>query len=299
MGMPIEAVWRRIERRYEELTPQMRKAARYVRGNPQDVALNSLRGLARHADVSPAAMTRLTRALDYPSFDDFQAAHRDWLTRAAPAAFSGKAGEIVAKSRGQGAEDELLDGVVMAEKANIDGALSPTRRDRLRAAADRIIAAPGLGILGIRSCFPVAFSLHYSLSLFLSKARLLSGTGRPVADELDLLAPGDVLVAVTVAPYSRQVVEIVDHAARRGIDVIAITDDHLSPIARAAEIALISENASPSHIASPTAPIAVGQALAMLVLARAGEAGLETMRKREAMLEATDAYLDATGARAG
>ena len=72
MGMPIEAVWRRIERRYEELTPQMRKAARYVRGNPQDVALNSLRALARHADVSPAAMTRLTRALDYPSFDDFR-----------------------------------------------------------------------------------------------------------------------------------------------------------------------------------------------------------------------------------
>ena len=47
MGMPIEAVWRRIERRYEDLTPQMRKAARYVRGNPQDVALNSLRALAR------------------------------------------------------------------------------------------------------------------------------------------------------------------------------------------------------------------------------------------------------------
>ena len=51
MGMPIEAVWRRIERRYEDLTPQMRKAARYVRGNPQDVALNSLRALARHAEL--------------------------------------------------------------------------------------------------------------------------------------------------------------------------------------------------------------------------------------------------------
>ena len=237
--------------------------------------------------------------MDYPSFDDFQAAHRDWLTRAAPAAFSGKAGEILAMSQGRDAEDTLLDGVARAEKANIDSALSVSRRDPLRQAADRIVAAPGLGIVGIRSCFPVAFSLHYSLSLFLSKARLLSGTGRPVADELDLLAPDDVLVAVTVAPYSRQVVEIVDHAARRGIGVIAITDDHLSPIARAAEIALVSENRGPSHIASPTAPIAVGQALAMLVLARAGKAGLETMRKREAMLEATDAYLNATGAVAG
>lgn len=290
--MALEPIWTKIEDRYDDLSPQMRRAARYVRGNPQDVALGSLRSLARNAGVSPSAMTRLIRILEFSGFDDFRQAHQDWLTGNSPAAFSSRADRLIARSGSESDRDDLVAALAEGETANILASLAPDRRGRLREAAEMILGARHVAVLGIRSCFPVAFSLHYSLSLFLSNVRLLAGTGGVAADELYLLDEGDVLVATTVSPYSRQVVDAVALARRRGISVIAITDDHLSPIARTAEIALVAENAGPSHIAAPTAPIMVGQALAMLVLVGAGKTALATMRRREAMLRQSDAYTD-------
>jgi DNA-binding MurR/RpiR family transcriptional regulator len=93
--MPVEAIWQQINQRYDGFSPQLRRAARYVRDHPQDVALNSLRALASSAGVSPTSMTRLMQALEFDTFDEFQDMHRRWLTKGASAPFSRRAGELI------------------------------------------------------------------------------------------------------------------------------------------------------------------------------------------------------------
>jgi DNA-binding MurR/RpiR family transcriptional regulator len=263
--MPVEAIWQQINQRYDGFSPQLRRAARYVRDHPQDVALNSLRGLASKAGVSPTSMTRLMQALQFENFDEFQEMHRRWLTRGSGAPFSRRAGELIDVVR--------------------------TPAAALKQAAEIIAAAPGVAVAGLRSCFPVAFSLHYALSLFMPRTWLMMGSGGSFLDDLYHLGKGDAFVVVSVAPYSRDIVEAARHMAERGVDVIAITDGNLTPIARLAKVVLVAENASPAHIASPIGPIAVAQALALLALAKAGPAALEALRHRETVLAATHAYL--------
>lgn len=289
--MPLQEIWQRIEARYGAFSPQLRRAARFVREHPQDVALQSLRTVSRQAGVSPTSMTRLTQALDVETWDAFQATHRAWLTAGRPGVFSGKADRLISGTRKPGAEDHLLDAVAEAERANIAHALDAAARGELRRAADLLASAPAVSVAGIRSCFPVAFSLHYSLSLFMPNVRLMTGTGGSLLDELHHLRAGDALVVVAVSPYSRETVEVARHARSAGVRVVGITDGPLTPVARLSDITLAAGNDSPAHIASPIGPIAVAQALAVLVLARAGEGALETLRRREATLEATSAYL--------
>lgn len=296
--MPVEAIWQEINQRYDAFSPQLRRAARYVRDHPQDVALSSLRALAGKAGVSPTSMTRLMQALQFDNFDEFQDMHRHWLTRRASAPFSPRALELIDVVRTPAAEDLLVSQFLASEKANLEAALASDRRRALQLAAETVVAAPGVAVAGLRSCFPVAFSLHYALSLFIPRTWLMMGIGGSLLDDLYHLGEGDAFVVVSVAPYSRDVVEATRHMSERGVDVIAITDGSLTPIARHASIVLVAENASPAHIASPIGPIAVAQALALLALAKAGPEALEALRHREAMLEATHAYVPEDEARA-
>ena len=287
----LEQVWQRIDQRYGAFSPQLQRVARFVREHPQDVALNSLRTVAGTAGVSPAAVTRLLHALDVETWDAFQADHRAWLMAGREGVFSGRADRLISGTRQPGAEDALLDAIMAAEETNVRTAIDRDLREKLREAATLLAAASTVAIAGIRSCFPVAFSLHYSLSLFMPGARLMAAAGTGLLDELHHLSAGDAVVVISVRPYSRETVELARLARERGAHVVGITDGPLTPVARLSDVALVAANDSPAHIASPIGPIAVAQALATLVLARSGADALDTLRRREATLDAISAYL--------
>lgn len=291
--MPLQEIWQRIDSRYGGFSPQIQRAASFVRRNPQDVALLSLRSLARRAGVSPTSITRLMQALGYDNWEAFQSQHRDWLMAGRNGVFSGPADRLISDARTPGIEDTLIDLMMQAEHANIDSGLAPGARAGLRMAADLIAAAPRIAVAGIRSCFAVAFSFCHALSLFQSNVRLMKGAGLTLLDELPHLQENDVLVVVSVAPYSREILDLAQHARAANVQVVGITDRPLSPLARLCDIALIARNDSPAHIPSPIGPLAVTQALAGLVLARAGDAALEALRRREALFEASSAYIPA------
>ena len=216
--MPVEAIWQQIDQRYDGFPPQLRRAARYVRDHPQDVALNSLRAIAGKAGVSPTSMTRLMQALKFENFDEFQEQHRRWLTHGKAAIFSRRAGELIDVVRTPAAEDLLVADFLSAEKANLDAALAPHRLKALKRAAEIVAAAPGVAVAGLRSCFPVAFSLHYALSLFIPRTWLMMGSGGSFLDDLYHVGKGDVFVVVSVAPYSRDIVEAARRFAASGAD---------------------------------------------------------------------------------
>jgi DNA-binding MurR/RpiR family transcriptional regulator len=291
IDLSLQDIWDGIEAGYEGFSPQLKRGARFVRENPEEVALQSLRTVATRAGVSPASMTRLMQALGVASWECFQARHRNWLTGGRVGVFSVRADRLIAGARKPGSEDLLLDAISAAEQENVAAALEPSFREDLRRAATMVASAPAIAILGIRSCFPVAYSLHYTLSLFMRDVRLMAGTGGALHDDIHHLRKDDVLIVISVTPYSREVAEIARLATQAGVRLVAITDGPLSPVARLAEVTLLARNGSPAHIPTPIGPIAVAQALAALVLSRGGNDALEAMRQRELMLEALSAYL--------
>lgn len=289
--MSLHDIWQRLEVRYDSFPPQLKRAARYVRENPQEVALNSLRALSSHAGVSPAAMSRLVQALDVESWQALQAEHGDWLKKVQHDVFSVQAGKLLDSMKMPHGEGELLDAIHNAEMANVHAAFEPQARRTLDEAATGLGNASSISVFGIRSCFPVAFSIYYSLSLFSSSARLATGTGGVLLDELDHLRAGDALIIVSVDPYSREAVEATRHARDAGAYIVALTDSPVSPIALLSDHSLIASNTTPAYIASPIGLLALAQSLVTLLFARAGDKALDVLRHRETALAARSAYL--------
>src|SRR5260221_6197273 len=61
-----------IARRYPDLTPRPQRAARFIIDHPDQIAVRSMREIARRAAVAPATMVRLARALDFADYDDLR-----------------------------------------------------------------------------------------------------------------------------------------------------------------------------------------------------------------------------------
>lgn len=269
-----------IAERFDTLAPQLQKAARWVVDHPQEVALLSMREQARHADVTPATMTRLAQALDLAGFDTLRAAHAETM-RAASLGLSSQAAAALTEG------DDIGARTLGALARHLAGMAQPGGVQGLGAAADRIVAARRIYCVGSRSSFGIAWHLHYALSLVTDRTRLLDGAGAVATDALVDAGAQDVLCVVGQRPYASASVAITEFARARGVGIVALTDGALSPLSvPAGTIALVFPAASPGILGAMTPALALAEALSAEVAARLGPAAQDRIARIDAHLAA-------------
>lgn len=275
---------------FEALTPRLQIGARYVLDHPKDVALLSMRELAKRAGVPPATMTRLAQRLGFEGYDDLRSLHADSLRRRDDG-FSDRASELVDrwKTKGESAVGADLYDVVARQ---IDGLRTAPHLDAVGDVAHRIVASRRVFVLGQRSSYPVAHHLAYLLGLIGCDARLLDAPGGAGFDHLQAAATEDLLLVVTIRPYARASLDVTELAAARGIPVVAITDSPLSPIVPHAAAPLVVGVESPSFFHSMVPAFATIEVLAALVAAALGERALDALKARERLFDALDVMVD-------
>lgn len=79
---------------------------------------------------------------------------------------------------------------------------------------------------------------------------------------------GDVLVAVSFRSYANEVVNIVEEAGLNGIEIVAISDSTLSPLAKSARVLFAIPEHNYTFSRSLAAPMCLAQALVVAVAAR-------------------------------
>ena len=145
--------------------------------------------------------------------------------------------------------------------------------------------------LGLRSTYSVAYIFHYVRSLFGGASVLVDGIGGTGTDALRTIGRYDVLLAITVRPYTRQTISAAQYASGRGAKVVAITESEISPLASIASETLIIGTETPSFFPSMTPAFATVECLAALVAARRGSETLKSLAQSEEQLSAFDTYV--------
>ncbi len=274
--------------RFDEMSPQLQQAARYLIENPQEIVLRSMRELARNAGVQPATMTRLAKFLELSGYEDLRR-EQARLIRQGGEGFVHRALEsdrnLVAGSP-EGLAQEVLGGLA----AQIEQLRQPQTIARLTGAADCLAGARRIYVQGARSCHSVAWQFHYVLSLMGEKTVLLEAPGGTGADALMRAEAGDVLLVIAVSPYSRQSLDVANLARERGLKLVAITDSAVSPLLSLADHAVLCPTASPTFFHSLTPAMAVCEVLCGLLAKADRGAALEALAKTDAQLRALEAY---------
>jgi DNA-binding MurR/RpiR family transcriptional regulator len=281
---------------FDELSPQLKEAARWVIDHPADVALLTMREQARRAGIPPATLTRLAQRFKLKGYDEIRRLSAE-VVRERPDSYRGRAEELLQRRDSEG-DEALIQDIFSSLSRHLQELSKPAVVDRFQAAADIIAKSRRVFCLGLRSTFSVAYSFHCARALFGAESVLVDGPGGIATDALRTIGPADVLLAISVNPYTRQTLQAVRYADKRGARVIAVTDSEVSPLATLARETLVVGTETPSFFHTMAPAFAAIECLTALVAARRGSETLKSLAASEAQLEAFDTYVMTTKKRA-
>lgn len=273
------------------MSAQLQAAARYVLDRPKDVALLSMREQARQAGVQPATMTRLAKRLGLSGYEDLRAMYAA-AVRNGELGFARRADAQVSSQKLKG-DKALVAEILSSIGRQIDGLTKPGTLDSIVASAKALAGARRIYCLGLRSSHSVAWQLHYVLGLIGERTVHLDGIGATGADALAIATDHDVLLIVTVLPYTRLAVELAGYAVGLGLPIVGITDSVVSPIAEIADHTIIVPTDSPSFFHTMSPAFAVAEALAAIVAGRGGRDALTAIRRKDEHLAALQTHIEA------
>ena len=281
---------------YDSLPSQMKIGARWLLDHPEDVALLSMRTQAQRAGVTPATMSRLAKRLGFDGFEELRSVYEQALRDRSVSTGSGSLrhkAETMISRRNKRGRDSLASDIMALSAEHMRALGAPALLQRLTEAARTISLARRVYVQGLRSSFAVAFYFHYVRSLLGDEAILLENSGGTALDPLRHMRASDVLVAVSMSPYTQQTVAGVDFARSKGARIVAITDSMASPICNRGDDIIIVPTTTCSFFHSMTPAFAVAECLAALVAAEKGDDALEALSESESQLLAFHAFLPA------
>ena len=278
-----------IIKTFDHMPAQLQAGARYVLDRPHDVALLSMREQARQAGVQPATMTRLAKRLGMDGYDDVRELYAA-AVREGDLGFAGKAGVQVVSQKLKG-DKALAADMLKSIGKQIDLLATPASLERLAAAARTLASARRIYCLGLRSSHSVAWHLHYVLTLVGERSIHIDGIAATGADAMARATSRDVLLVASVMPYTRLTIELAEYAVEQGINVVAITDSEVAPLAQIAQHTVIVPTDSPSFFHAMSPAFAVAEVLGAVIAGRGGDDALATLRHSDAHLAALNTHL--------
>lgn len=149
---------------------------------------------------------------------------------------------------------------------------------QFEAAVKMLEQAENIYVIGVRRSFPVASYIVYALQHTAKRVHLVSGFGGMYREQIRSVKKGDVVVAISFAPYGKETQYCVRAAQHHGAKTLVITDGQLSPLARHASAHLFVKEGSAFAFRSLTSTICLCQAL-FIALAYRLELNVEESRE--------------------
>lgn len=252
-----------LRERGPSLPKRLRQVADYALANPDDMALSTAAQVAQQAGVQASTLVRFAQALDYSGFSELQQLFRSRLRRHIP-----DYRERLAALRDEGAAGPnmaqvLLDGFVEASRSSLSRLQSTIRYRDVDMATGLLAGAGTIVLIGARRMFPVVSYLAYAFGKLGIRAVLVDNVASLGQEQASIARAGDVVLAVSCAPYTPATVAMAAEAHGKGIPVVAITDGALSPLAQHCSLWLEVEESDYGAFRSMSASFALAMTLAV------------------------------------
>ena len=252
--------------RIDALSPQLRRAARFVVDNPEEIATRSLRHVAEIAKLPPPTFSRLARAVGFDSYDALKDRCR--------ASVLNRRGDYPAAlgAPGIGASGESI--LVRHAAASIEGVRSLMRdidEAELESAARLLAGARRVVLIGEMRARAFVDYASYLSDMSLDGWSVIGHAAVSLAAETRDLGPQDAAMVLTMAPYATRSVQTARLVAETGAPLIAITDSRLSPVTAAARHTLVVSERSPLFFPSYVVAALVLEALVGMVVREKGD----------------------------
>lgn len=277
---------------YNKLPEELKRAARWIVDHPTDACFLSMREQARRAEVVAPTMIRLAKALGFNSFRTLQEELRSYASWGT-ANYSVHAQKLQAEATKTKAITDTTSHLTRLESlqyTNLNALSSLNPPESFERVATHLLNAKTTVFLGFRSSHSIALHAHYLHQMLVGRGMLLDDRYGMLTDVIEEFDHETVVFIVSLAPYSRQIVESAQRATERNAILIALTDSELSPLAQLSQETLLFPAASNSFFHSLVAAHALVERVMAEIAVRGGDTIVSHLHKREAALAQSNTY---------
>jgi len=227
---PQSGVLIRLRGLYPSLKTALQKVGDVVLEQPEMAIYASVSEVASVSGVSEATVMRFCRTLGFKGFQDFKIAlARELVTphRALP--------EVAAED----APATVVRKMFEVNMAALQDTLEVLDLQAMEDAVQLLLQARRIMFAGVGSSYPIAaYACNWTFRLGLGVHCHTDGLRMMMA--ASLMGPEDVAVVISLSGNTREVVETARLARESGAKVIGITSNSLSPLARVADLVLLT-----------------------------------------------------------
>ena len=240
-----------------------KRIASYILENYDKAAFMTASRLGILAGVSESTVVRFASELGYDGYPSMQRALQDMIRS-----------RLTSTQRIQAAGDmfhDVLPAVIQSDIDKLRQMLGHSSRSEFDRVVDKILSSRHVYILGVRSSSFVAGYLHFYMHLLSENVTLIqSNAAGEMFEQMLRMGSGDVLIAISFPRYSKVTINTVKFARDRGAEIIAITDNELSPVYQLSQAALLAPCEMISFVDSMVAPLSLINALLVALSNRCG-----------------------------
>lgn len=266
-------------------SPRMQMVAKYILDHPTDFGLDPVRQTAEKAGVSTFSLVRAAKTLGFDSFTELRAPFRHALVAAPLAADRPTVAAGDADPMRRAHLDSMANSIAIS-RASLDR----LRPDQIETAVDLMLSARTAYVTAVRSSYAIAYFLHYVGRMAVPGLQLIPRHMSSAIDELNGAGPDDVMVAITISPYSRETIDACRFAQSRGVRLILISDSAIVAPDLKPAVAFEVTTLSTHHFACFSGLMAVVETLLAAMVARGGEPARARIESYEALRDSFDAY---------
>ncbi len=268
----------------KKLSKGHQKIANYIVNNYDKAVFMTATKLGKSVGVSESTVVRFSNTLGYAGYPQLQKALQELVRHRLTATqrFEMSA-DIAAES--------VLPTVLKADMQNIRRTIEEVDVAEFQQVVRAVLKAKNVYVMGLRSAAPLAQFLGYYLQYIFDYVRLISTGSADVFEDVARIKKDDVLIGISFPRYSTRTVEAMRFAKKQGVQVVGITDGHMSPIYKVSTHCLVARTDMASFVDSLAAPMSMINALIMALGLQRKEALTGHLEQMERIWDANRIYL--------
>jgi DNA-binding MurR/RpiR family transcriptional regulator len=262
----VDELMQRIANDYDALPRQLKSVANYIEQHRTSVMMDRTSDIAASCGVHPSAVVRFAQRFGFSGFSDLQAVFRQaYAVHGATAtSYQQRIRSLIDAKAGKASAD--LGGAVAREfigacRSGLDELEAGLDDAQFDQAVKMLEHADNIYVVGVRRSFAVASYIVYALQHTRKRVHLVSGLGGMYHEQIRSVRKGDVVIAISFAPYGKETQYCLRVAQQHHAKTLVITDSQLSPLARHANAQLFVKEGSAFAFRSLTSTFCLCQAL--------------------------------------
>lgn len=223
----------KIRKNFNQLTKRQKLVAKYIIDNPKEVAFQTSKQLGVASKTSDTTVIRLSYALGYSGYSELQREIQSSLIENSSHINDPIKGF---RTSSKSLKDKnLIQYVLEQDTAYVHATLEQLDHNEYKKAVEQLINSEKRIVIGFRSSYGPANWITFSLNVVIGNTMLYRGEIEDANYFLSQIDEKTLIIAISFPRYTQETFSFVRAAKKRGAQILAITDDKLSPIGQYAD----------------------------------------------------------------